>query len=140
MIAGRAQNGRELAMVFEQQQPLFRDAVHGRSCAEHALADGKMACAKESPRTPVEAAAAVTEPRMSHEFKQLAVTDKPRVADLLQQGNVAVWVDDEAVLGVAHDQQASVECSCFDEFERRPMVRVSRQIEPPNAQPSSHPI
>jgi len=66
-------DGRELAMMFKQGEPVSRDPIDYRAGPKHSFADGKMAGAEEAPRTPVKAASAMVKPAELHEVKQLLV-------------------------------------------------------------------
>src|SRR5882672_2677292 len=105
MLGVGMKNGRELAMVFKQGEPVSCDPIDYRSGPKHSLADGKMARAEEAPRTPVKAASAMVKPAELHEVKQLLMAHETRISHLPQQRDIAFGIDDQAIFGVSHEPQ-----------------------------------
>jgi len=140
MRCARVQDGCKVAVMFEHQQTFSGNPVYGRTRRKHTLADQEMAGLDQTPDAPVEARAAVIEAAMPHQLEQLVVAHEAQVSHLAQQGNVALGVDDHAILGVTHFSKTSVQCPLVDELQRHTVAQVGRWSEPPNSQRSSHPI
>src|SRR5579863_431117 len=104
MFGIRVQDGRELAMMFQQGKPFLANPVDNRSRAKYTVTDGEVTRADQPSSAPVEAAPTTIKASKFHEFEQLVMTHETRIANLPQQRNVAFGADDEAVLGVAHNR------------------------------------
>jgi hypothetical protein len=100
----RVQDCGELAMMFEQRNALFGDPIDGRPCAKDAATDADVTRLNEPPNAPIETAPRTIRTAKLHQLKQLVMTDEPRIADLTQQGDVTLRIDDQTSFGVAHNE------------------------------------
>src|SRR5580693_556755 len=104
MLGIRVQDCRELAMMFEQGNAFFGDPVNSRPRAKDADTDGDVTRLNEPPDAPIETVPRTIRTAELHQLEQLVMADKPRIADLTQQGDVTLRIDNQAALGVAHSQ------------------------------------
>src|SRR5579859_404964 len=114
MFGIRVQDGRELAMVFQQGQPFLANPIDNRSRAKYTLTDGEVTGPDESSSAPVEAAPTMIKASICHELKQLVMTYEARIANLPQQTHAAFGPATDPVLCVAHNRSYPVESFLFE--------------------------
>src|ERR1700730_6755329 len=102
------QDGSELAVMFEQRDAILGDAVNRRSRSINTLTDADVSGIQQPFHPPVEAVPGVIEAAQFHQFKQLMVADKLRVAHLADQWNVSFGIDDQTSFGIAHSKPPSL--------------------------------
>src|ERR1700722_513958 len=113
------QDGSKLAMMFEQRDAVFGDAVDRRSRTVNTMTDADVSGIQQPFHPPVEAVPGVIEAPQLHQFKQLMVADKLRVAHLAEQRNVSFGIDDQTAFGIAHSKLVSL---------RRPLRPVAKML------------
>src|SRR5208282_6462719 len=102
------QDGSKLAVMFEQSDAVFVDAVARRSRTVTALTDADVSGVEQPFHPPVEAVPGVIKASQLHQFEQLMMADKLRVAHLAEQRDVSFGTDNQAAFGIAHSKLISL--------------------------------
>src|SRR5260370_40057185 len=107
-------------MMFEQRDAIFGDAIDRRPGAIDTLTDADVSGIQQPFHPPVEAVPRVIEAPQLHQFKQLMVADKLRVAHLAEKWDVSLGIDDQTAFGIAHGKLVSLTRT------RRPVAKMLR--------------
>src|SRR4029077_12003817 len=100
----RMQDVGELAMMFEQDKTFSGDPIYRRPSAKDSTTDADVTRLNQPSDAPVKAVSGTIRAAELHQLKQLAMADEPRIADLTQERDVALRIDDQTTFGVTHER------------------------------------
>jgi hypothetical protein len=103
-LRGGLQDGRKLAVMFEQVDAVAGNPIDSRTSAKEFVTHAKIAGLNEAPESPIEAVTRTFPAAKSHQIKELIVADKLRITDLSQQRDISSDLNDQTIFRVPHKE------------------------------------